>query len=131
MSSLRPFFGEDVSSNGPATAATPTKGDIVVPRWDVLVPRCSSEPMIVETAPPLLCPGKYLRFPRAFSACTSLYLRSRSTCAWHLCHSGLLIIIIILLLIAFLQRRRLSTIIRVPDLWILLGLTLCSAFLSL
>src|SRR3954466_9958952 len=109
MYSLRRLFGEDVSSNGLATAATPTKGDIVVPRWDVLVPRCSSEPMIVETAPPPPCPGKYLHFPRAFSACTSLYLWSRSTCAWHLCHSGLPIITIILLLIDFLQRRRLST----------------------
>src|SRR3954462_10618931 len=130
MSSLRRLFGEDVSSNGPATAATPTKGDIVVPWWDVLVSRCSAEPMIVETAPPPPCPGKYLRFPRASSTCTSLYLRSRSTCAWHLCHYGLPIIII-LLLIAFLQRRRLLTNIRILNPWILLGLTLCSAFLGL
>src|SRR5438270_6367163 len=106
MSSLRPLFGEDVDSNGLATAAIPTKGDIVVPRWDVLVPRCSSEPMIVKTAPPPPCLSKYLRFPCDFSPCTSLYLRPHSTCTWHLCHSGLPIIIIFLL-IAFLQRRRL------------------------
>src|SRR3954466_12150367 len=80
MSSLRPFFDENGASNGPATAATPTKGDIVVPRWDVLVPRCSSVPMIVETTPLPSWPGKYLHILRAFSTCTSL---------WHLCHSGL------------------------------------------
>ena len=45
--------------------------------------------MIVETAPPPPCLGKYLRFPRAFSACTSLYLRSCCAYAWHLCHFGL------------------------------------------
>src|SRR3954465_9563631 len=78
MSSLRPFFGEDVASNGLTTVATPTEGDIVVPRWDVLVPRCSSEPMVVETAPPPPWSGKYLHFIRAFSTCTSL---------WHLCCS--------------------------------------------
>src|SRR5436190_7986412 len=80
MSSLRPLFGEDVDSNGLATAAAPTEGDIVVPRWDILVPRCSSEPMVVETAPPPPWSGKYLHFIHAFSTCTSL---------WHLCHSGL------------------------------------------
>src|SRR5436190_7973128 len=89
MSSLRPLFGEDVSSNSPATAATPTKGDIVVPRWDVLVPQCSSEPMIVEAAPPPSCLGKYLHFACALFICTSLYLWSCSACAWHLCHFGL------------------------------------------
>src|SRR3954468_10333187 len=89
ISSLRPFFGEDGAFNGPATAATPTKGDIVVPRWDVLVPRCSSEPMVFETAPPPPWPGKYLHFVRAFSACTSLYLRLRCGCAWHFYHSGM------------------------------------------
>src|SRR3954470_21788333 len=80
MSSLRLLFGEDVDSNGLATAAAPTKGDIVVPRWDVLGPRCSSEPMVVETAPAPPWSGKYLHFLRAFSTCMSL---------WHLCHSGL------------------------------------------
>src|SRR3954469_14833526 len=80
MSSLHPFFGEDVASNGLATAATPTEGDIVVPRWDVLVPRCSSEPIVVETAPPPPWSGKYLHFIHAFSTCMSL---------WHICHSGL------------------------------------------
>src|SRR4051812_42008609 len=89
MSSLRPFFGGDGASNGPATAATPIKGDIVVTRWDVLVPRCSSEPMVVETTPLPPWPGKYLLFIHAFSACTSLYLRLHCACAWHLCHSGL------------------------------------------
>src|SRR5436190_15031283 len=80
MSSLRPPFGENVDSNGLATTAAPTEGDIVVPLWDVLVPRCSSEPMVVETAPPPPWSGKYLHFIRAFFTCTSL---------WHLCHSGL------------------------------------------
>src|SRR3954470_13950467 len=119
MSSLQPFFGEDVASNGLATSAIPTEGDVVLPRWDVLVPRCSSEPVVVETAPPPPWPGKYLHFLRAFSACTSLYLRSCGVCAWRLCYSGLPIIIT-LLLIAFLQRRCLLTIIRILDPWILL-----------
>src|SRR5436189_4310480 len=89
MSSLRLLFGKDADSNGLATAAIPTKGNIVVPRWDVLVPQCSSEPMIVETAPPPSCLGKYLHFACALSICTSLYLRSCSAYAWHLCHFGL------------------------------------------
>src|SRR4051812_17976606 len=80
ISSLQLLFDEDVDSNGLATAALPTKGDTVVPRWDVLVLQCSSEPMNVKTAHPPPCPGKYLRFLRAFSTCTSL---------WRLCHSGL------------------------------------------
>src|SRR3954471_858748 len=130
MSSLRPSFGEDVASNSLAAAATPTEGNIVVPRWDVLVPWCPSVPMVVETAPPPLWSGKYLHFILAISACTSLYLRSRCACAWHLCHSGLPIITI-LLLIAFLQRRRLLTNRRILNPWILLGLTLCSTLLSL
>src|SRR5436305_1158993 len=128
MSSLWHFFGKDGASNGPATAAAPTKGDIVVPRWEVLVPQGSSEPMIVKTAPPPPWPGKYLHFLRAFSVCASLYLQSYDVCAWCLYHSGLPIIII-LLLIAFLQRRRLLMNIRILDSWILLGLTLCSALL--
>src|SRR2546430_8258632 len=115
MSSLRRLFGEDVSSDGSATAATPIKGDIVVPRWDVLVPRCSSEPMVAETAPPPPSPGKYLCFPRGSSACPSLYLWSRNTCAWRLYHSGLPIITIFLLF-AFLQRSPLSR--RSLDPWI-------------
>src|SRR3954471_14529738 len=80
MSSLRLLFDEDVDSNSLATAALPTKGNIVVPRWDVLVPQCSSEPMIVETAPRPSCLGKYLHILLAFSTCTSLC---------RLCHSGL------------------------------------------
>src|SRR5438270_611904 len=102
MSSLRPFFGGDVTSNDLATAATPTEGDFVVPRWDVLVPRCSLEPRVVEAAPPPPWSCKYLHFLRVSSACTSLYLRSSGACAWHPCHSGLPIITV-LLLIAFLQ----------------------------
>ena len=44
------------------------------------MPRCSSEPMVVETAHPPPWPGKYLHILRAFSICTSL---------WHLCHFSL------------------------------------------
>src|SRR3954471_13230965 len=117
MSSLRPFFGEDVDSNGLATTATPTEGDIVVPRWDVLVPRCSSEPMVVETAPAPPWSGKYLHFPHARAYGIFVILACR--------------FIIMLLLIAFLQRRHLLTNRRIPDPWILPGLTLCSVFLSL
>src|SRR4051812_6316612 len=123
MSSLRPFFGEDVASNGLATTATPTEGDVVVPRWDILVPRCSSEPVVVETAPPPPWPGKYLHFLHAFFACTSLYLRSRGARSWHPCHFCLPIITV-LLLIAFLQRRHLLTNRRILDPWILLDLIL-------
>src|SRR3954470_9697755 len=108
MSSLQPFFGEDVASNGLATSAIPTEGDVVLPRWDILVPRCSSEPGVVETAPPLPWPGKYLHFLRAFSACTSLYLQSRGACSWNPYHFCLPIITV-LLLIFLLQRRHLLT----------------------
>ena len=76
MSSLRPFFGEDVASDGPVAAATLTEEDAVVPRWVVLVPRCS-EFTVGETAPPPPWSVKYLYFLRAFSACMSIRLRSR------------------------------------------------------
>src|SRR4051812_35726792 len=115
MSSLRPSFGEDVASHGLATAVAPTEGDVVVPRWYVLVPRCSSEPGVVETAPSPPWSGKYLHFLHAFSICMSLYLRSRSACSWHPCHFCLPIITV-LLLIAFLQRSHLITNRRILDL---------------
>src|SRR3954469_16680999 len=89
MSSLQLLFSEDVDSNVLATAALPIKGNIVVPRWDVLIPQCSSEPMIIETAPPPSRSGKYLHFARALSICTSLCFWSCSASAWHLCHFGL------------------------------------------
>src|SRR5436190_8024444 len=89
MSLLQPLFSEDVNSNGLATAALLIKGNIVVPRWDVLMPQCSSEPMIIEAVPPPSHLGKYSHFARALFICSSLYLRSCSAYAWHLCHFGL------------------------------------------
>src|SRR3954467_15361854 len=89
MSSLQLLFNEDVDSNVLATAALPIKGNIVVPRWDVLMPQCSSEPMIIETAPPPSRSGKYFHFARALSICTSLCFWSCSASAWHLCRFGL------------------------------------------
>src|SRR4051812_34913177 len=76
MSSLQLLFSEDVDSNGLATAALPIKGNIVVPRWDILMPQCSSEPMIIEAVPPPSHLGKYSHFARALFICSSLYLRA-------------------------------------------------------
>ena len=53
------------------------------------MPQCSSEPMIIEAVPPPSHLGKYSHFARALFICSSLYLRSCSAYAWHLCHFGL------------------------------------------
>src|SRR4051812_14125896 len=85
MSSLQLLFSEDVDSNSLATAALPIKGNNVVPRWDVLMPQCSSEPMIIEVVPSPSHPGNYSHFACALFICS----RSCSAYAWHLCHFGL------------------------------------------
>src|SRR3954468_15899479 len=89
MSSLQLLFSKDVDSNSLATAALPIKGNIVVPRWDALIPQCSSEPMIIEAVPSPSCLGKYSQFACTIFIRMSLYLRSFSAYAWHLCHFGL------------------------------------------
>src|SRR3954464_14915322 len=86
MSSLQLLFSEDVASNGLATAALPLKGNIVVPRWDVLMPQCSSEPMTIEAVPSPSCLGKYSQFARTLFRRMSSYPRSCSAHPWHLCH---------------------------------------------